>query len=550
MPRALDRRSAALLLIVALVLGTWWRVRGLADMPFYGDEYHGLRAARFDFAVVFRNFDMYGTHIMLPLLQRVTALLFEPSIITFRLPALIPGLLCLLFCYPAARSFVGRAPALVATIALCASPIHIYYSRFGRAYSLNILLGMLLVWAVRSAHLAEWRGKWRLLAVGLVAMLLPFTHLSSAGLALGVGLAGIGMAGRTHGRGAALRCLGVFAGAAIAAGLLFLPVYEPLIAYLTKLPPEEKARPEGLFGIANLLAGGAYAGVVWLVGLPVGLLLFARRSPVDAVVLGASIVGPALFLAVTLPHGMEYAYARYLVISLPSMLMILAWLLARPFESWLPGAAGPRVAVVVGLVLVTVGHLAGPLSPRAPDPGPFGNTYLAMRDLPAFDRRFPATPAIYKTIAEDPEVTRIIEAPALHSRAVLLYRNYYLQHGKQVLIGLARTPDDVRLNGPYAFIGDPLVGRKTGAQYLILHKTVKIEVSGFWSWVYSRSWPKSENFWDRGFMSRHRTFFIPEADTSGMGEELETALRLQLGPPVFEDQLVAAWRLRTARRGE
>ena len=81
MSRDLDRRSAALLVICAVGLGAWLRIRGLAYMPLYGDEYHGIRAARFDFAVVFRNFDSYGTHIMLPLLQRITVLLLEPSIL-------------------------------------------------------------------------------------------------------------------------------------------------------------------------------------------------------------------------------------------------------------------------------------------------------------------------------------------------------------------------------------------------------------------------------------------------------------------------------------
>lgn len=549
MSRALDRYGAALLLLCAIALGAWMRIEGITTMPLYGDEYHGVRVARFDFAVLFQSFDAYGTHVVLPVLQRLMVLLLDPSIITFRLPALIPGLLCLVLCYPAARSFVGRAPALVATCALAVSPIHIYYSRFGRAYSLNIFFGLLLIWAVRRAHLAEWRGKWRLFAVGLVATLLPYTHLSSAGFVLGVGLAAAALAWHSFGLGTGLKALGVFAAAAVVCGLLFLPVLEPLVAYLTKLPPEDKARPEGVLGLTTLLAGGGYAGVVWLVCLPLGLVLLARRNLLEAGVLGASILGPAIFLAVTLPHGMEYAYARYLVTALPSMLMILAWLITTPCERLLAGAAGPRLGVSVGVALVLVVHLGGPLSARAPDSGPFANTYLAMRDLPAFDRPCKFTPDIYRMIAEDTEATTIIEVPALHSRAVLLYRNYYLQHGKQVLIGLSRSPDDVRLAGPYAFVGDPQVGRKTGAQYLVLHRNMMAEAATYWRWVYDRAWPQVQTPWDEGFMNRHRKFFIPEVEPGGMGAALEGALRQQLGPPIFEDRQVVAWRLRTGRKG-
>jgi len=547
MLRTRDRFPRALLLLGAIAAGGWLRIRGLADMPFYGDEYHGIRAANRAIGEILTRFDSYGTHVVLPLLQHVLANTLGPTLVSFRLPALVPGLLCLLLCYPVARSLVGRAPALLATVALAASPIHVYYSRFGRAYSLNILLGLLLVWAVRRAHTRQWRGFWTVLLVVAPAALLPYAHLSSAGFDAGLGLAAIGLAWHAYGARAGLRALAVFAAAAVLCGLMFLPVFEPLIAYLTKLPEEERARPDGVLGIATLLAGGGYAGIVEAVLLVAGLVLLVRRQRVEGWLLAAAVVGPMVFLGATLPHGMEYAYARYLIIALPCILIVCSWVLVAFFERVVPGPAASGVGVFAGAALVAAVHLGGPLGPRAADSGPFSNTYLAMRDLPAFDRPYVGTPNIYRRIAKDPQAKRIIEAPPLHSRSVLLYRNYFQTHGKEVLIGLARAKDDLRLSGPSAFIGDPNVGRKSGAQYLILHRDLRAEVAGYWKWIYGQVWPQMENVWDRGFMDRHRSFFIPEASVKEMADALEGPLRQQLGPPMYEDDTVVAWRLRRGR---
>jgi hypothetical protein len=539
------RILTGLVLVAAVCLGIWWRVDGLASMPLYGDEYHGARIAKREFANIFRTYDLYGTHVPLPLLQHLFAVTFEPGILSFRLPAVIAGILALIVFYPAARTLLGSRAALVGTLALIASPVHVYYSRFGRAYAMTMLLGLVLLWLLHLADRARWRGKGLLIAVGLTAALAPWTHLSSAGLVFGLGVAAIGLAWAREGsaRGA-LRPLIVFALAAGLCALLFSPTFEQVLDYAGKIPNKRKDRPETIVGITTVLAGGGVAGVVWMVGLPLAMLLMFRRARTSAVLLGASIVGPLLFLFVIRPHGMEYAYARYLVNSVPAMLMLMAWLVVRP----LSGLVGNTVATGFGVAIVALTFFTGPMKPARAPQGPFANSYLSMRSLPAFDRPFRFAPKIYETIAADPEVTRIIEAPILHSRAVLLFRNYYLQHRKDVVIGLSATPEDVRLNGPYAFVGSPRLGPESGAQYLILHKDLLQELAAYWTFVYERAWPKVENPWDRGFMSRHRTYFVPEDDPKEMANVLIEPLRNQLGPPIYEDPIVVAWKLRKGRR--
>ncbi len=531
-----------LLIATAVGLGVWWRLDGLTSMPLYGDEYHGARIAKREFANIFQTFDLYGTHVLLPLIQHLFALVFEPGIVTFRLPAVIAGVFTILVFYPVARGLIGRGPALVATLAVAASPVHVYYSRFGRAYAITIALGLVLLWLVHRADRTRWRDLRLTAAVAVTAALLPWTHLSCVGWVVALGLAAIGLAWARAGspRGA-LRPLAAFAAAAALCALLFLPVFEQVVDYLTK--NKAKDRPEGALGIAAIVAGGGVASVVWMVGLPLAMVGLFFRQRAGAVLLGVSILGSVLFLLVTRPHGMEYAYARYLLNAVPGMLMLLAWLAVHPLSR----LAGERVGVVFGIGLVALAYFTGPLSPRVPEQGPFANTYLALRPLPSFDRPFKFTPKIYETIAADPEVTRIIEAPILHSRAVLLFRNYYLQHGKEVVIGLSATPDDVRLNGPYAFIGSPRLGPESGAQYLILHKNLLHELDAYWTLVYSRAWQRKKNIWDRGLMSRHRTYFVPEDDPKGRAKALMEPLRDQLGAPIFEDQVVVAWKLRGGR---
>ena len=68
-------------LAVFLALGTWLRLRGLSALPLHGDEYHtltvvedrqrvDLAAARY--ATILTTFDEVGSHVALPLLQRVS----------------------------------------------------------------------------------------------------------------------------------------------------------------------------------------------------------------------------------------------------------------------------------------------------------------------------------------------------------------------------------------------------------------------------------------------------------------------------------------------
>ena len=117
--------------LVGLLLGILLRVQGLGGQALFGDEYHTLYTVEESYGTILRTFDNVGSHIVLPLLQRISLDVFGDGVLSMRLPALIPGVLTLLLLYPLARKLVGPTPACLATLALCFSPMHVYYSRFG-----------------------------------------------------------------------------------------------------------------------------------------------------------------------------------------------------------------------------------------------------------------------------------------------------------------------------------------------------------------------------------------------------------------------------------
>ncbi|NNE07827.1 MAG: hypothetical protein HKN20_04615 [Gemmatimonadetes bacterium] len=546
----LDTRLRAALLIAAIALGTFWRLDGVSDAFFYGDEYHSLAAAQLPYSEIVRVFDDRGSHVPLPLLQRFFTGLFGTSVFSYRMVGIVPGILALLVFYPVARRLVGDAPARIATLAMAASPLLVFYSRFARSYSLVVLLGLLLVMLMPRVLSSGERVSRLALPAALIAGAIPWIHLCGIGLVGGIGLAALVRAWqiRRSPRGLGLP-LAIFGGAALLTLVLYLPVLDPLRDYIGKVPEEEQARPLGVLGIADLLAGGRVAGMVLLAALPIAaILLFARKHPAALWLSGAAF-GPVLTLAAMRPHGMEYAYARYLLPALPFMLMMVAWLLVEALRSNRRTAgAAEWPAVILGAALVAANFMTGPLSPRIHDDGPYSATYISMKELPAFDRPFPGTPAFYKTLAEQEAAVRIIVAPARAHRTLLLYRNYYMQHGKRTVLGRLGSEERI-LDGPYIDLDGIRPGEENGADYLILHMNVAWEANDYWKFVYEDAWPGHEVAGDGGFMTRHDRRNPPGLELKERTAVIAAEIRDRLGPPIFEDDYIRVWDIRPSARG-
>ena len=538
-----DFLPGAVIWLAAILAGIWIRVDGLTALPLYGDEYHTLRTIGEDYGTILSSFDAVGSHLALPFLQRAAADLLGPGILAQRLPVIVPGILALLLLWPLGRRLVGSAPALIATVALALSPIHVFYSRFARTYALSLLLALLLVDAVRRAT-SEGAGRRHWAAVTVLAALIPYVHLSSLGLVATVGLTSLALAWM---RGRSLRALAApvasFALGAVLCALMFLPARESLTDYLGRIQGQGFIEGIGVLDVPNVLAGGWAAGIALLVAVPLGAALLIRRDRAHGLLLAAAIAGPLVFMLVFQPRGMAYAYARYLHVALPFMLLIEGWLLTAAVQGF--RAAGTpargRIAVALGLALVLVLHWSGPRSPLEPSNGPYDNTYLAMRRLPAFDVPFPETPEFYHRLATEDSAAKIIEAPPMGSRSVLLYRNYYLQHGKDTAFGLLTPKMDTLVNGPYERVFDRHLAQNSGADYLVVHMNVALETAAYWGFVYNHAWPEVMNEKDGSFMGRHFIYLDPPGAIS---PEMVKPLNRRFGKPVFQDEFIRVWKLR------
>src|SRR6185436_16347980 len=86
-PMSAPPRSWIRLLVLAgaLALGAWLRLRGLDRLPLHGDEHHTLFAADRGYGEILSTFDLVGSRVPLPLLQRLSLDVFGPGVVPFRL---------------------------------------------------------------------------------------------------------------------------------------------------------------------------------------------------------------------------------------------------------------------------------------------------------------------------------------------------------------------------------------------------------------------------------------------------------------------------------
>ena len=542
-----DGKLGSALLLGGLALGLWLRIDGFGASALFGDEFHTLDLARKNLREIVTTFDDVGSHVVLPFLQHVALAVFGDGAFSLRLPALIPGILTLLVIFPVARSFAGRTPAILATLAFAISPMHVYYARFGRSYALLALLELLLAFYVIRSSTAQQRGArgpW--IAVFTLGVLAPYTHLASAGFVAGIGLVALVLAWRERGSATSLRALTppivAFGAAAVLCGLLYLPLVAQIKTYI-ETTAGIKEHPSTWFGIPLLLAGGEASGWVWLVAFPAGLLVLARKRFDVALVCFVSLVGPLVMLLVQMPHGMEFAYARYLMGAVPFIAIAIAagWcVLVRRFVR--DPANGERIALIGGTLLIAASYLGGPFAGAAPKTGAFDNTYLAMRKLPAFDRAWPGAPDIYDEIAALEGDVRVVEAAPISSRAVLLYRSHALRHGKRVSLG---WPEEYAGAMHEALFVNLSTVSKDEADYVIIHRNLPREVRAYWRFVYDEVWSTIENDADAGFMERHRAHFIAgqEQTSEQFGAVLAAIVRAHLGPATYKQKHVLVWKL-------
>jgi hypothetical protein len=372
--------------------------------------------------------------------------------------------------------------------------------------------------------------------------LLPYVHLTSVAFVAGVCIAAVvTMVVRSQSRRHCYWLVSSFLiGAVICIGL-YLPVWKEVRELIFARTGEGDFSSFSVLDVMTLLAGNRWCGVIWLVGVPIAATWMLIKKGGAGLLMVAAVFSPAIAVLIARPYGMAYAYARYLLTALPFMLMLLAWLLVEVLRvAGLSRRMRDYMVVIVGAALVMISFMMGPLGLKHTNDGPFANTYLNMMPLPAFDVAWDETPSFYKRLAASAEGIRIIEVPELLNRAVLLYRNYYLQHRKDVLIGFVGKDAESVPAGPYASVWDSKSIKGSDAKYLIVHVNVKREVRMYWRFVYGRVWPRMKAPDIESLMARHAKFVEPVSSLQHMAEELVD----YLGEPVYKDEHITVFGLK------
>lgn len=528
--------------MLAFLLGAYWRLAHVESALLFGDEFHSLRLAVADYRGVLTVFEPNGSGMALPLLQRVALDTWGPTHWALRAPAWIPSLLTLALIYPLGRQLVGTTAAAIATWLVAANSFLVFYGHFARSYSLVALLALILLFLAHRSVEQDDLPRKRWWGIAATTGLLPWVHLSSllfVAPVLGATLLALGRGARP--RANALRLLYAAAVGIVLASLLHAPAWRSLARFLTAKLETPYSGSFDMLDVGTLLTGSRLgAEVIALIALACAAAYFLRRRRVSWPLL-AAVLGTPVLLALAHPFGDAYAYARYLAAFIAPVLLLVGWGIAQACVRLTPVTRLAEVSsLALGTGLAGLLFVLGPLGPGGDDEGPHANTYMELVSLPAFDLAWDAAPAFYRELARDPKPRRIIEVPAVTTRARHLYRNYYQSHRKSTSLGLLASELWQAPTGPYVSLRGSEVPDARSGDYLVLHHNLDREAARYWNFVYRENPGLSNDPAVAAFMNRHRRL---ERGTNSLPPGLRERLQGQLAAPIYEDDEIVVWSL-------
>ena len=466
----------------ALCIGVALRVAGVGEQIVLDDELVSLTAALArPYALLFGSFQPAYYSIPHAILLRFLADTVGLDEWTLRMPSLVAGL-ALLFGAPwLAWRRSGPAPAGLFAALLAISPLLVLYSRIARAYAIATALVFFAVMALAD-WLTERKPSQALAYVGCSAAALWLHQLAAPALLAPLAVVAAFCVADAP-RGQRWRALGppLWMGLAVALIVCAL-LWSALVLSLG--PLATKLDRVAIGGLTILAAEALFAGTreLWLVGLfwlaaTIGCALGLRRHfRVTALAL-ASAAAQWLSVIELGPWLAEVPriLARYVLFSLPFVLLFVALALAELGRVRIAGRAWPLPALM-GALLVAMFFRHGPL------PAALGahGSFAAHPDFmdPPLDA--PEVPAWYAQLRDEPGDFAIVEAPIRNSPSLVPYHAFQAVHGRPVRIGflgaLAQNPDEFALADPrvafrtFVDISDAAALRAAGARYLVLHR--------------------------------------------------------------------------------
>jgi hypothetical protein len=442
------------LLAVATLVGSGLRLYQIKTQIIADDEWHAVRMVDLDFFTIASHFGESDVSIPIALFYRLVIATFGLSEWIMRAPVLFCGLLSLVVFPLIVRRFFDQKTSVLFAWLLAISPIHVYYSRFARPYSIALFFGFCgvsafhLWWTTRNP-----RWKW---VYGVCAIVGPYFSLS----VLPVTCAPLAL---TYTRaiwkrnrdpelsfGQLVR-LSLFVGGGLTV-LLLAPIYGDFAA-LAQKAGQGTLTSDAAIAAFELFLGMGEVRLVQAISLAVmivGTFFLARRQPGLALLLGTCAGGAILTILVSRPAAIEFpvVIARYAIFLLPVVLMVLAIGL-RTIGSFVTGSER-YATLIIGIGWIVVIANVGPLRQIYYAPNNFTN-HAMFQYYPSLDpERNPFAKSLsrpfsayYGKLSEQPPASlRIIEAPWYYEWAYNPFPFYQRVHHQLVEIGFVRSEAD------------------------------------------------------------------------------------------------------------
>ncbi len=338
-----------------LTLAFALRLFRLDAQSLWWDEASSVLSAALPPAEMWQNLLQIRVHAPLYFLLLRPFYQLSASAFALRATSVLAGLLGVALIWRAGTLFSGgrRRVGWLAALLLAVAPFHIWYSQELRMYTLlvaTILAAQLLLWRwVRGQRLADWAGQVFFLAVSL------YVHYYALLVALGQYV----FFSLRYRRFRPL--LGRWAAGLVLVGLLFSPWAIQIAttggfeqAAIAWIPAARWVEP--LLTLVSFSAGPTVSPGAWWLLLPaavagVGLITGAvawRREPawqfLAAWLAVPLVVAMIISLDLPIPDKRSIYMDRYLILSQPAFLLLVAWGL-----DWL-GTRRPRATIAAGLI--------------------------------------------------------------------------------------------------------------------------------------------------------------------------------------------------------
>jgi Dolichyl-phosphate-mannose-protein mannosyltransferase len=439
------------LLLGAFVSGSVLRLYQLKDQIIADDEWHAIHMARDSggFASIASHFGGPDVSIPIALFYRLVMITIGLSESIMRAPIVFFGLLSLVVFPLIVRRIFDRTTAALFAWLLAISPMHIYFSRYARPYSISLFCAFCGICAF---HLWQSTGdrRWKWLYV-VCAIAGPYFHLSVLPvLCAPLALSWASSLWRSSKGFGSSRVENIKLTLVVGGGLAILllpPIYGDFRALERKALHGTVTSYAFTTGLDLLLGVDARSlQVATLAIMALGALRIARTHARFGGVLGTCAVAAILPILITRPGGIAYpvVVARYALFVLPVLLLLLASGL-KTIGGWTTGAPRPAAAMMVVAWMTTM-VVAGPLPDIYYFPNDFTN-HGAFQYYPSLDaRRNPYVKSLsrpisefYRDLGRQPVASMtIVEAPWYFEWQHDPYPFYQRIHRQRVVIGFVR----------------------------------------------------------------------------------------------------------------